>query len=213
MARTKKPNDKKDPNALNVQQQKDQSGEEAVALASLRPSFQATVTLRDYGKTFGDLSLEGLISGLQEQMEATQKGDLGRGKAMLTAQAHTLGAIFNNLARRAINAEYMPNFEAFLKLSLRAQSQCRTTWEAISAIQNPSFAGHVGQANIAHGPQHVNDQTDGRNSTRTEENTKPENELLEKTDVERLDAGTPDASGRTDLDLETVGKVDRAPDE
>lgn len=142
----------KDPNALNVNQRSDQDPDEALAQTSLRPSVQATLTLREYGKAFGELSIEGMIESLQEQIRVTKTGDLGRGEAMLTAQAHTLDAIFNNLARRAINTEYMQSLDTYLKLALRAQSQCRSTWEAISAIQNPPVAGYVGQANIAHGP-------------------------------------------------------------
>ena len=48
---------------------------------------------------------------------------------MLTAQAHTLVAIFNNLARRASNAEYRDHLDRYLKLALRAQSQYRATCE------------------------------------------------------------------------------------
>ena len=36
---------------------------------------------------------------------------LGRGEEMLSAQAHTLDAIFNKLAQRAINAEYLDNLD------------------------------------------------------------------------------------------------------
>ncbi len=81
---------------------------------------------------------------------------------MLASQAHTLDAIFNNLARRAINAECLNQFEQYLKLGLRAQSQCRATWEALSAIKNPPVMGYVRQANIAHGPQQVNNTDDAR---------------------------------------------------
>ncbi len=78
---------------------------------------------------------------------------------MLTAQAHTLDAVFNNLARRAINAEYMDNLDRYLKLALRAQSQCRATWEALATMKNPPMIGYVRQANIAHGHQQVNNAT------------------------------------------------------
>jgi hypothetical protein len=66
---------------------------------------------------------------------------MGRAVAMLTTQAHTLDAIFNNLARRAVNAKYLNNLDIFLKLALRAQSQCRSTWEALSATKNSPVFG------------------------------------------------------------------------
>ena len=49
--------------------------------------------------------------------------------------------------------EYLHAAEAYLKLGLRAQSQCRATWEVISAIKHPPVAGYVCQANISHGHQ------------------------------------------------------------
>jgi len=44
---------------------------------------------------------------------------------MLTTQAHSLDAIFNILARRAINAEYIDQLDTNLKLALPAQSRLR----------------------------------------------------------------------------------------
>ncbi|MDT4288453.1 hypothetical protein RO575_02670 [Methylomonas sp. MO1] len=52
-------------------------------------------------------------------------------------QAHTLNELFNNLARKAHGQEYLKNYEAFLKLALKAQSQCRATLETLSNIKNP----------------------------------------------------------------------------
>ena len=60
---------------------------------------------------------------------------------MLTAQAHTLDAIFNKMAVLAINAKYMDQMEPFLKVGLRAQSQCRATWESLATIKNPPVMG------------------------------------------------------------------------
>ena len=124
-----------------------------------------------------------------------------------------MDAIFNNLARRAINAEYMDNLDRYLKLALRAQSQCRATWEALATIKNPPVAGYVRQANIAHGPQQVNNASaapDG--APRAGENPNLQNKLLEETDGERLDTGTTSAPGRTDPTMATVGEVDRTED-
>jgi hypothetical protein len=132
---------------------------------------------------------------------------------MLTAQAHTLDAIFNNLSRRAINTEYMDHLERYLKLALRAQSQCRTTWEALSAIKYPPVMGDVRQANIANGPQQVNNASaapDG--APREGENPNLQNKLLEEKDGERLDPGTACTPGRADPAMATVGEVDRAED-
>jgi hypothetical protein len=128
---------------------------------------------------------------------------------MLTTQAHTLDAIFNNLATRAIKAEYMKNLDTYLKLALRAQSQCRATWEALGAIKNPPVMGYVRQANIAHGPQQVNNGTCD-DTPRTRENQNSQNKLMEKKDDERLDIGTTSTAGQADPAMATVGEIDGA---
>jgi hypothetical protein len=129
---------------------------------------------------------------------------------MLTAQAHTLDAIFNNLATKASNAEYLNNLDTYLKLALRAQSQCRSTWEALSAIKNPPVAGYVHQANIAHTQQVNNGTCD--NTPRTRENQNSQNELLEQKDDERLDTGTTSTAGQADPAMATLGEVNGAED-
>ncbi len=183
-----------------------------IARTVLDPIVQAAVTLKEYSKAFGDLDLVGLIDSLAEQARESKNGDLSRAEAMLTTQAHTLDAIFNRLAHRAsLNmGEYMQASETYLKLALRAQSQCRATWEALANIKNPPMMGYVRQANIAHGPQQVNNASPPPNtSPTTKENTKPKNKLLEENDGERLDPRTACTSGRTDPEMATVGKVHR----
>jgi len=180
------------------------------ARAVLDPTIQAAFTLTQYGKLFGSPDLGALVSSLSEQASACSEGDMKRTETMLTSQAHTLDAIFNNLARCAINADYVDHFDRYLKLALRAQSQCRATLEAISAIKNPPVMGYVRQANIAHGPQQVNNTSPpGSDSPVAGENPNAQNKLLEENDGERLDPGTTSAPGRVDPAMATVGKVHR----
>ncbi len=109
MATKRKPAKKRDPNQITAAGKPDEDQAVAIARTVLRPTVQAAVTLKEYGKSYGDLDLGGLIDSLIEQTRASSDGDLKRAEAMLTAQAHTLDAIFNNLARRAaLNmGEYM----------------------------------------------------------------------------------------------------------
>lgn len=185
--------------------------EEGVVIARtvLRPTVQAAATLREYGKSYGDLELPGLIEALTTQTEAANDGDLGRGEAMLAAQAHTLDAIFNNLARRAINSEYLEKLSTYLKLALRAQAQCRATWEALAAIKNPPVMGYVRQANIAHGPQQVNNGSNGPTPAAEQTQNRP-NKLLEEGNDERLDTGTTETTGGVDPALAPLGPVNGA---
>lgn len=115
MATKRKSTKKRDPNQITAAGKPDEDQAVAIARTVLRPTVQAAVTLKEYGKSYGDLDLGGLIDSLTEQTRASSDGDLKRAEAMLTTQGHTLDAIFNNLARRAINAEYMDNLDRYLK--------------------------------------------------------------------------------------------------
>jgi hypothetical protein len=211
MTSKRKPKEQSSEDVLTVHARPDDEPGQATARSALSPTVQAAVTLKEYDKKFGDLKLQGLIDGLQEQVKKSNDGDMGRAVAMLTTQAHTLDAIFNNLARKAVNAEYLNQFEQYLKLSLRAQSQCRATWEALSAIKNPPVMGYVRQANIAHGPQQVNNGTSS-DKPYGRENQNSQNELMEQKDGERLDIGTTGKTGKADPAMATMGEVDGAED-
>ncbi len=98
---------------------------------------------------------------------------------------------------------YPETADVFLKLALRAQSQCKATLEALHNIKQPRQVAYVKQANIAAGDQHINN---GEVVT-AEKNVNPPNELLEHEDAERLDFGAAATPGRADKDMETVGVV------
>jgi len=87
-----------------------------------------------------------------------------------------------------------------MKLGLRAQSQSRANLEALISMKKPR-AELIKQTNIAHGHQQVNNFPKNQN---------PPNELMEKTDGERLDRGTTAEAVRVDPDLATVGKQHRS---
>lgn len=210
MPSKRKPKKKSNPDQVTVFTEPGEADGMAIARLALRPTVQAARTLKVYGNSWGDLDLNGLIDSLVEQTKASSEGDLSRAEAMLTSQAHTLDAIFNNLAKRAITAEYMPNLETYLKLGLRAQSQSRATWEALAAIKNPPVMGYVKQANIAHTQQVNNAAPD--DTSRARENKNPQNELMEKKD-EWMDTRTTGTTGKADPAMATVGKIDGAEDQ
>ena len=195
----------------NKEQSVDNSAHEGESLAkafaqiATRPEMQAALSQLHYNKWPGlKLNLHELTSELDKQTEAVKEKKLGRGEAMLAAQAHTLDAIFNYLSRKASASKFLDQFEPYLKLALRAQGQCRMTWETISTIQNPPMAGYVKQAYIAGGHQQVN------YASRTGESKNPPNKLLEDKDHEPdklLDRRTPQATGQVDWVLETVEEV------
>ncbi len=203
-----------DPKALRVERAESESPAEALAHTSLRPSVQAALTLMDYNKAFGEMSLNTLVADLVQQCKLSNNGDLSRAEALLTTQAHTLDAIFHKLARKATHVEYLNQFDVNLRLALKAQSQCRATLETLAAIKNPQPVAFVRQANIAHGPQQVNNGgnlgTSTRAHARTRETQNPQSKLLERSDGERLDFGATRAASGIDLAMEPVGKIHRA---
>lgn len=176
----------------------------------LRPSVKAAATIQAFAQpAWGELDLTTLADELSAQIGTVTRGDLQRAEAMLIAQAHTLEALFHELARRAgLNmGQYLQSAETYMRLALKAQSQCRATLETLAAIKNPASVAFVRQANIAHGPQQVNNVPSPAASRARESEIAP-NELLEGTDGKRLDLGAPSAAGSADSPLETMGAID-----
>jgi hypothetical protein len=176
----------------------------------LRPSTLAANTIGSLGLTGDQTDVPSLMRVLREQNERVTKGDLSRAEAMLMSQAATLDALFCSLTRRAVVQEMLHPYEVHFRLALRAQAQCRATLETLAAIKNPPVL-IAKQANIAHGPQQVNNgplPTDEPSRAREAENA--QNRLLEKQNGERLDTFTACAAIGADPAMATLGEGDRA---
>lgn len=184
----------------------------ALAAVTLRPSTNAAAVIAEYGKPFGEQSVNDLMDSLVVAIDAVNAGDMKRCEAMLLGQAHALQSIFMNLSRRAINQDYLKNYETYLRLALKAQGQCRATLETLAAIKNPPVV-FARQANIANGPQQVNNGSDQCARAREEKTIRP-NELLtsEVQNGPALDSGRTRATSGNDNEMATVGKIDGAKD-
>lgn len=148
------------------------------------------------------IDMPDLMGILQERAKAVQEGDLSGIEAMLTNQATALQGLFVRLAERGMGCETLPGFEGNMRMALRAQNQARATLETLATIKNPPVV-FARQANIANGPQQVNNGT-----PRAEIETAP-NKVLQEMPHERMDAGTPGKTGRSNPTLETVAAVHR----
>ena len=195
------------PETLLIEARKGEEDWQSVARVYSSPVTQAALTQQQIAVGKQELHLEGLINHLNQQVEAVANNKLDRPEAMLVAQAHTLDAIFNNMTQRAVlNAgEYIGACDTYLKLGLRAQSQCRATLETLSEIKNPKSVAYVRQANIAGGHQQVNNGVSTSNEPRAEESQNRPNELLEAQHGERMDIGETATSGRENSSVETMG--------
>jgi hypothetical protein len=181
----------------------DRETSKALAKLAVRPSANAAAVIFEYGKIFGDQDINDLIDTLVDSIEKVNDGDMKRCEGMLMGQAQALQSIFTNLSRRAINQEYLKNYETFMRMALKAQSQCRQTLEALSNIKNPPVV-YAKQANISNGPQQINNGVPAQAPHAEQINNEP-NELLEVIDGERVDAGTAKETIGSNQAMATVG--------
>ena len=187
-----------------------ESEERALARTRLRPSVLAAQTIRSVigGAPEDQLDLTALVKELTDQVATVKSGDLARLEAMLVAQAHTLDALFNRLARQAIPniGNYSGTVAVYLKLALKAQAQARATAETLNEMKHPRSVAFVAQANVGQNVQ-VNNGAVARGETENEQT-----EVLGASDGERMDTGTASASSRGDPALATVDPINRAED-
>lgn len=172
---------KNDPRALSVLQDHDQTEGQAIAAAVLNPAINAAVVVDTYqSNIIGDgADIDAMVDTLRASMDKSAAGDLSGLEAMLIGQATALQTIFVSLAKRAHHQQYQRHLEAFLGLALKAQAQSRATIQAVIDLKFPRQATFVKQANIAHGPQQVNNgQSIGSDNVRALENQTEQIEVL-----------------------------------
>ncbi len=191
-----------------------QTDAQALGAATVTPLFNAALTIDAYqGNIGGGVDLAALVESLQRCTDQAITGDLSGLEAMLIGQATALQTIFTSLARRAMNQEYQKHFETFLALALKAQSQSRATISALVDLKYPRQATFVKQANIAHGPQQVNNGSNPAAAVSHAEKIQTEqNGLLEDQShgSTQLDTRATTTPARSDKSVETMAKVHRA---
>jgi hypothetical protein len=157
----------------------DKAKTEQIAKVTLMPCTNAAAVVAEYAKTFGEQDVQALMEQLRLHMNNVNNGNLQHCEAMLVGQAHALQSIFMNLARRAVNQEYLKQYEMYLRMALKAQNQSRMTLETLAKIKNPPVI-FAKQANINQGSgnQQVNNGTPAP-ASHAEKNINQQNELLE----------------------------------
>lgn len=178
-------------------------------------SAMSAGTLRLYSGLGDEVKLGDLVAEMKKAGDEAVAGDLGRVERMLTNQALTLDAIFNNMALRSFKQESLKGIEVLMRLALKAQAQARSTAEALALLKNPM--PYIKQANVTSGPQQVNNNygatpSPGGMGPCAGKFQSAQNKLLEAEDGKRLDIGAPATTGRTDQALEAMGAVHRAGD-
>jgi hypothetical protein len=199
-----------------VEAQHGETNDAALARAILDPVANAAIVTKVMTDVSGgDLDIGALTKELLQHSAAATRGDLTRHESMLAAQAHTLDQIFSKLAYRAAFSfeSRLDSAERYMRLALKAQSQCRATIETLAAIKNPPMV-IAKQANVTSGPQQINNNFASSTPVggRAGNFESMPNELLEQTNGERLDAGTAGKAIGSDSHLATVGAIHRPTD-
>ncbi|MDB5956731.1 hypothetical protein [Ramlibacter sp.] len=214
---------------LRVQCKPGQEKSAALAENAFDPATTATLAAHPWTeKTMGVTGVNEALQVVREYAQQAAAGNLDGAKQMLMAQAITLNAIFTEMTRKAadcirtdeqggswhLKAQSM---QAIMGVAMKAQSQCRTTLEALNDLVNPRSVAFIrqapgSQANVSQGAQQVNNGGQLAATARPQEVPEPANKLLEENPSERLDFGAQAAPSGANQELEAVGAVNWAKD-
>lgn len=208
--------DKNEPTVLTLVGIHGETEAEVKGRAALRPSINALMVIDAFkNNVMGkDVDMGAMLETLENSIREVKNGDLTSMEAMLIGQATALQTMFTSLAIRASSQEYLPNYQTFMGLALKAQNQSRATIQSLVDLKYPKQATFVKQANIAHGPQQVNNGKAPACAISHAENLAPtQNKLLEQEheQAHRMDTGATGTAGRADSAMATMGQVHRAP--
>lgn len=124
---------------LSIPATPDKSEARNFADVSLDPAAHGMAATRLFNNgTFGEVHTTELFESHRDKGKAAAAGDLSHQKAMLAAQVDALNSIFTEMARRAaLNmGEYIGATETYMRLGLKAQSQCRAAIEALDRLSS-----------------------------------------------------------------------------
>jgi hypothetical protein len=191
---------------LKLMLREGETKEQRMARITMEPEVRAAVSMfyiNNPGFYNDSFDMGALIEELSRQTALVKNKDSSRAQEMLVAQTHTLDLLFNRLTATAeanIGAGYLEAANTYFKLAMKAQSQCRTTWEAVSKIQNPPVTNVTKQTNIAKNQQ-INNSGEIEN---------PPNELAGD-DLELLpDKRNTGTAIPINPQMEAVGAINRA---
>jgi hypothetical protein len=165
----------------------------------------------------------GVLDHLHTVQAAVNGGNLAAAEAMLIAQATALQSLSARLIEKATSQEWLPQFECYMKLGLRAQRQSCLSIEALGALKHgPAIMARLAQVNIANGaPQQVNNTPPAPALpapppalTRADgvDFEIPQSKLLVSHGGEEMDPRATRSPGGGDMPMEALGAVHRPKD-
>lgn len=210
-AQAPKPVDRK---AITIAASSEENKYEVIARTLTRPEIGAAAVMEAWNPDTHDVNV--LAIELAAQVKAVNQGDMQRTEGILISQAQALDAIFVNLMRRSVNQTNAAHWEMYMRMGMKAQSQCRATLQALAEMKNPRPVAFVKQANINNGGhQQINNGIaagDVERSAPAREIQFEKSKLLDgvSNGSTYMDAGTTQATSRGHKTLETVGAINRA---
>lgn len=190
------------------------------AKVAIHPEINAALVMTAYPTASGvDASgWSEIAKELATAIRRIKDGDMLDAEAMLFSQATALQTLFVDLSMKAAKQTLLPHYQTFLTLALKAQSQSRSTIQALTELKFPRQV-IMKQTNVANGAQQINNGSDVQepSAARTPENEPLKNKLssqIEDTRHERetLEFGTTAAASGIDQELVPVEKIIRAKD-
>ena len=152
-------------------------------------SVNSAFTVKKFAHVEDSVEISDYILELQKAGNEVVDGNLCRLERMLTCQAIALDTIFNRLALKAANSEYMKNYEGFMRLAFKAQAQARSTVEALAMLKHPqpyisqTNIGQVGHNQVNNAYAITSSNTDIPMATVAEDLNIAPNKLLDKVTV------------------------------
>lgn len=177
------------------------------ASAFCTPEVSSAAIIQDLHRT---THIDAVVDELRHQTALVQDGNLKRPKAMLMAQAQALDTLFLTLCKRSLanarEGQYLEAADRYMRLALKAQSQAVRTLEVLGQLVNPRPMAFVQQANIANGPQQVNNHLAREKANSADQTISEANNGVFK------DARTPSVEGATNPPVEALEEVQRSKD-
>jgi hypothetical protein len=199
----------KDPQTLTLDAKQTETMPQTKARAATKASINAVLVVNAFqGNIMGkDVDIGELMTEMQTKFKEVNDGDLSTLEAMLVGQATALQTMFTSLTMKAANQEYLKNYQSFMVLALKAQAQSRATISALVDLKYPKQAAtFVKQANIANGPQQVNNgQSAAAAPSLAGDFQTEQNKLLEADHGNYLDTRAQGAASRVNQTVDAVG--------
>ena len=144
------------------------------------------------------LNLTDMMEALSDYSENARETNLEPLEKMLIGQMHVLHNMFNKAVNHWNSAQYMPQYQGYGAVALKAQNLCCMTAATLADMRNPSRTTFI--KNTAQNQQINMGESSPKNSG------KFSNELLSEESHETMDTGGTGKAGGTDKELAAVEK-------